>query len=105
MLDSMMGRSHLIHTMTVSHPNHHVIVNDRLQSGYVYEIVVMPGSNFATNFSPAFTPKEMLALGVFEGKYCNDCRGELPVEWFKGARISDVSDPTLNRCKVTADSH
>jgi hypothetical protein len=38
----------------------------------------------------------MLALGVFEGKYCNGCRGELPESWFKGAKIAAVADPALN---------
>ena len=77
-----------------------VVVNDRMQKDYVYNILEKPGGNFAPNFIPAFTPKEMLALGIFEGKYCNDCQSELPVDWFNGARISDVSDPALNRFRV-----
>ncbi len=38
----------------------------------------------------------MLEMGVFEGKYCNDCREELPSEWYMNARLSDVADPALN---------
>ena len=73
-----------------------VHVNDRMQSGYAYEIVARAGRDFAENFTPHFTPKQMLELGIFEGKYCNDCRAEFPEDWFKNARLSDTPDPTMN---------
>jgi len=73
-----------------------VVVNDRMQRGYRYEIVARTGRDFADGFAPHFSPKEMLELGVFEGKYCNDCRDELPESWFKKAKTSDVADPSLN---------
>jgi hypothetical protein len=73
-----------------------VVVNDRMQRGYRYEIVARSGRDFAEGFAPHFTPKEMLELGVFEGKYCNDCRDELPKSWFAKAKISEVADPALN---------
>jgi len=77
-----------------------VVVNDHMQRDYRYEIVAPPGCNYAVGFEPFFTPLEMLGLGVFEGKYCNDCRPELPEVWFEGARVSDVADPRLNRFGV-----
>jgi len=73
-----------------------VVVNDRMQTNYRYEIVARSGRDFAEGFEPHFSPKEMLELGVFEGKYCNDCRDELPKSWFASAKISDVADPALN---------
>ncbi len=73
-----------------------VEVNDRMQSDYQYKIVEPAGKNFAPEFKPHFTPQEMLELGVFEGKYMNDCRDEFPASWFKDAKLSDVADPSLN---------
>jgi hypothetical protein len=71
-------------------------VNDRMQKRYSYVIEARPGRDFAAGFTPFYTPKEMLALGVFEGKYCNDCRGELPDSWFKGAKVAAIADPSIN---------
>lgn len=71
-------------------------VNDRMQTGYAYELVAPIGDGFAPDFRPYHTPPEMLAMGVFEGKYCSDCRDEFPDSWFRNARLSDVPDPSLN---------
>ena len=71
-------------------------VHDKMQQDYCYEITAPMGQDFASDFTPPFTPKEMLALGVFEGKYFNDCRDELPVDWFEGAKVSDVANPEIN---------
>ena len=73
-----------------------ISVQDTMQAGYMYEIVAPCGSGFAPDFAPHFTPKEMLELGIFEGKYCNDCQDELPRDWFENAKISEQADPTLN---------
>jgi len=73
-----------------------VVVNDRMQKNYSYRISAPPGEEFDPAFTPAFSPKQMLEMGVFEGKYCNDCRDELPADWFANARIGEHPDPALN---------
>ena len=73
-----------------------VVVNDSMQRSYSYAISVPPGGGFAPEFKPRFSPREMLELGVFEGKYCNDCHPELPEDWFERARIAANPDPALN---------
>ncbi len=77
-----------------------VRVDDRMQTDYVYEIAARPGADFADGFVPRYSPATMLKMGVFEGKYCNDCRPELPPGWFDGARIADRADPKLNHFGV-----
>jgi len=73
-----------------------VTVNDRMQRGYSYRLAAPMGEDFMPGFTPHFSPGEMLKMGVFEGKYLNDCRGEFPADWYNGARISDTPDPHLN---------
>ena len=73
-----------------------VIVNDKMQRTYEYVIASPTGSDFDVGFEPYFSPKQMLEMGVFEGKYCNDCRDELPADWYSKARISTVADPSIN---------
>ena len=77
-----------------------ITVDDRMQSGCRYKLAENPGKNFAPGFTPRYTPKEMLALGIFEGKYLNDCRDEFPADWFDGAKLSDIPDPGLNCFKI-----
>ena len=71
-------------------------VNDLMQQGYSYEIVERAGEVFDPAFKPHLSPKEMLEMGVFEGKYMNDCRSEFSDDWFKTAKLSDVANPELN---------
>lgn len=73
-----------------------IVVQDKMQSGYSYELVAPAGKGFAVDFKPAFTPQEMLEMGVFEGKYCNDCVKEFPSSWYRNAKISDTPDLHLN---------
>ncbi len=55
-----------------------VVVNDRMQRDYVYCRTEPVGRNFDPDFKPELTPKQMLRLGVFGGKYMTDCRTEFP---------------------------
>lgn len=77
-------------------PGDWIEVHDLMQSGISYCLSAAPGEDFSPDFKPHFTPKEMLEFGVFEGKYCNDCRDEFPDEWFENAKISDKPDISLN---------
>ena len=71
-------------------------VNDRMQCDYTYKLSEPTGENFNPEFKPHFTPKEMLELGIFEGKYMNDCQNEFSADWFENAKISDRADISLN---------
>lgn len=80
-----------------------VKVNDKMQKGYVYWRTKPMGKNFRPGFKPELTPKQMLELGVFGGKYMTDCRREFPASWFKRARLSrDRSKASLNYFGVAA---
>ena len=65
-----------------------VIVHDLMQKSYTYELVEKAGKNFDVRFRPDLTPKDMLALGVFGGKYMTDCKNEFPKSWFAKAKLS-----------------
>ena len=71
-------------------------VNDKMQSGYRYELVAPAGDCFSKEFSPFYSPQQMLEMGVFEGKYCNDCVNEFPPGWYRNAKTSPTPDPALN---------
>jgi hypothetical protein len=74
-----------------------VIVNDRMQREYCYSLAEPIGRNFDPEFKPELSPKEMLALGVFGGKYMTDCQEEFPASWFKHAKLSpEGRDKSLN---------
>jgi len=80
-----------------------VVVVDLMQSGYVYFRTEPIGRNFAADFQPELTPKEMLSLGVFGGRYMTDCRQEFPASWFARAKLCPRRhDPSLNYFGVNA---
>src|SRR5262245_1536896 len=74
-----------------------------MQRNYTYWLSEPTGRNFRVDFSPDLTPKQMLALGVFGGKYMTDCRGEFPEDWFRKAKLDHRRhDPDLNFFGVNA---
>ncbi|MFC1596488.1 hypothetical protein ACFL5Q_00880 [Planctomycetota bacterium] len=80
-----------------------VIVNDRMQKGYHYLLTKPVGRCFHADFEPELTPRQMLELGVFGGKYMTDCRQEFPASWFSKAKLSpERADPDLNCFRVHA---
>ena len=80
-----------------------VTVNDKMQRNYVYDISEKQGKNFDKDFKPELTPKEMLALGIFGGKYMTDCKEEFPRDWFKQVKLcSEKHDAKLNFFGVNA---
>jgi hypothetical protein len=82
-----------------------VVVNDKMQKGYRYQITEPAGRNFDPEFQPQLTPKEMLALGVFCGRYMTDTGGEFPRSWFSAAKLADGRrDCSLNYSALTPAS-
>ncbi len=80
-----------------------VIVNDLMQKHYLYDLTEPTGENFHPEFSPELTPKEMLEMGIFGGKYMTDCRDEFPESWFIHANLChERHDPRLNYFGVNA---
>src|SRR5215813_6188510 len=65
-----------------------IVVNDKMQRGYRYVLVEPIGTNFDPDFKPELTPKQMLRLGVFGGKYMTDGVDEFPRDWFADAKLS-----------------
>jgi hypothetical protein len=83
--------------------NRTIVVNDRMQKGYRYTLSVPVGRYFDPQFKPDLTPRQMLQLGVFGGKYMTDSAGEFPKSWFAGAKLSPRGrDPALNHFGVDA---
>ena len=74
-----------------------------MQRDYVYYRSEPVGRSFDPRFTPELTPKQMLQLGVFGGKYMTDCREEFPSSWFTRAKLCmEGHDPKLNFFGVNA---
>jgi len=83
--------------------NKRIVVNDLMQQGYEYLRTEPMGRNFHPDFIPELSPREMLELGVFGGKYMTDCREEFPPDWFEKAKLChEFHDPELNFFGVNA---
>lgn len=65
-----------------------IVVRDKMQKNYRYELIAPEGKQFAADFSPELTPPQMLRLGIFGGKYITDCGAEFPAQWFARAKLS-----------------
>jgi hypothetical protein len=68
--------------------NRRISVTDKMQKGYRYQRSAPVGRGFDPEFKPDLTPAQMLALGVFGGKYMTDCRREFPKSWYARAKLS-----------------
>ncbi len=80
-----------------------VAVKDLMQSDYVYYCTEPAGRNFHHEFKPELTPREMLELGIFGGRYLTDCKSEFPTSWFRRAKLCpERHDPKLNYFGVNA---
>ena len=80
-----------------------IVVNDLMQKDYQYYLTEPSGTNFHSEFLPALSPKLMLQMGIFAGKYMTDCIKEFPSDWFENARLSPHKrDPKLNYFGVNA---
>jgi hypothetical protein len=65
-----------------------VTVHDKMQKKYRYQLTEPLGKNFDPRFKPELTPKQMLKLGVFGGKYMTDCR----MDCHQAAHCSDPEE-------------
>ena len=74
-----------------------------MQAGYAYTLTEPMGRNFDPDFKPELTPKKMLELGIFGGKYMTDGKKEFPANWFTRAKLCPSKhDPKLNYFGVNA---
>ena len=83
-----------------------ILVNDKMQKNYKYHRTEPVGKNFDPEFKPDLTPKEMLELGIFGGRYLRDCQKEFPKNWFENAKFHPKNKPghskKLNFFKIEA---
>jgi hypothetical protein len=80
-----------------------IVVRDLMQDGYAYYLTAPEGRDFDPGFAPELTPKEMLELGVFGGKYMTDCRDEFPADWYANAKLChEEHRPELNYFLINA---
>ena len=86
-----------------------IVVNNKMQKTYKYYLTEPVGKHFDPGFKPELTPKQMMELGIFGGKYFNDVAvtNEYPKDWFNKAKLCGIqnkSNKTLNYFEVPASS-
>ena len=83
-----------------------IISKDSMQRGYKYNLTKKVGRSFHPEFKPELTPKQMLSLGVFGGKYfSSSAQKEFPASWFKTKKLvqdKEKSNPKLNFFQIKA---
>lgn len=98
-------------------PGRKIQIRDKMQT-YTYVLTYKAGTNIKNggldtngniiryeSFEPFYTPQQMLVMGVFEGKYMNDCEDEFPREWYNAAKKRNKlrpnkADPSVNYFKI-----
>jgi hypothetical protein len=88
-------------------------VSNRMQNEYSYTLTFKAGTKLTHggydngqkilyDFNPKYNPGQMLQMGVFEGKYCNDQIFEFPSEWYSNmTKFSPESpNPKINYFKI-----
>jgi len=74
-----------------------------MQKDYRYEPTEPVGKNFDKDFKPELTPRKMLELGIFCGRYMRDSVKEFPKNWFRNAKFAkDKRNCQLNFFKINA---
>lgn len=78
-----------------------ITVFNKMQQGYSYILSEAPGKNFDPEFTPAFTPSEMLSMGIMEGKMLNQHLLEFPKHWYinalkRGKLSPGGANPSIN---------
>jgi hypothetical protein len=87
-------------------PGTNIIAYNKMDRGnYEYVLEAPIGEIEHPDFDPEFSPAEMLEMGVFEGKYLNDCVLEFPKEWFlpaidAGTLSPERSNPMCNYFEI-----
>lgn len=80
-----------------------ITINDLMQKNYMYFLTEPMGKNFDPEFLPDVTPKQMLNMGVFGGKYMTDCGAEYPKDWFTNAKLChERHNPEMNYFGINA---
>ena len=74
-----------------------------MRTGHEYVLSVPVGQCKGDGFWTDLTPKQMLSLGFFGGKYMTDCAAEFPAEWLSDAKLChEQHGPALNLFGILA---